>query len=128
MLNSLSTFNQFIYDDFYFYIATGLIPVTAARQFVSPYYITGLVDAEGSFGLYLRKDPKYESGYQVSCKFAVELHLKDKALLEQIQWFFGGVGASPSITPTGGGGGRRGMHPALARYAIRNVTGRSSAY
>ena len=111
MLNSLSTFNQFIYDDFYFYIATGLIPVTAARQFVSPYYITGLVDAEGSFGLYLRKDPKYESGYQVSCKFAVELHLKDKALLEQIQWFFGGVGASPSIPPPGGGGGGGGCIP-----------------
>lgn len=61
------------------------VPLTIA-------FIAGLIDGEGSFGLYLRKDPKYGSGYQVRCEFAIVLHAKDRALLESIKLFFNGAG------------------------------------
>ena len=55
----------------------------------SPYYVTGLVDGEGSFGLYLAKDSSTRSGYQIQATFQRTLHKNDYALLEMVKEYFG---------------------------------------
>jgi hypothetical protein len=55
----------------------------------SPYYVTGLVDGEGSFGLYLAKNSSTRSGYQIQATFHITLHKNDYALLEMVKEFFG---------------------------------------
>jgi hypothetical protein len=59
---------------------------------LSPAFITGLTDGEGSFGVYLQKTPKSQTGYQVKYEFTIVLHDRDRALLENVQLFFNGVG------------------------------------
>lgn len=56
------------------------------------YFISGFVDAEGSFYLGMSKDSKRSSGWSLIPGFAIKLHSKDLSLLTQIQSFFG-VGA-----------------------------------
>ena len=55
----------------------------------SPYYVTGLVDGEGSFGLYVTKDSSTRSGYHIQTTFQITLHKNDYALLEMVKEFFG---------------------------------------
>ena len=52
---------------------------------LNPYFISGFVDGEGSIMLVIRKDNKYSTGYLVQVVFQIELHKKDRALLELIQ-------------------------------------------
>jgi hypothetical protein len=52
------------------------------------YFVTGFVDGEGSYGIYLYKNLKYRSGYQVSLVFQISLGENDKVLLEKIKNFF----------------------------------------
>jgi len=56
---------------------------------ISPWFITGFTDAEGSFYASIIKDKTYKTGWQVRLFFSIGLHKKDKALLEEIQKFFG---------------------------------------
>jgi hypothetical protein len=58
----------------------------------NPYYITGLVDGEGSFGVYFTKSSKSKSGYQIQPNFQISLHKNDYALLELVKNFFNGIG------------------------------------
>ena len=61
-------------------------------QKLTPEYVVGLVDGEGSFTIYVR-DPKSLKVAQrrvtVEPKFYVKLVEKDKAVLERLQQFFG---------------------------------------
>jgi hypothetical protein len=57
-----------------------------------PNYITGFIDAEGSFGIYLRKNPKCKNGFEVKGMFQINLHKNDSVLLENIKLFFSNVG------------------------------------
>jgi hypothetical protein len=52
---------------------------------LSPAFVTGLADGEGSFGLYLQKTSKIQTGYQVKYEFTIVLHDRDRALLENVQ-------------------------------------------
>jgi hypothetical protein len=63
-----------------------------AAPVLRPAYISGFIDGEGSFGIYLQKNSKYQLGYQVKYEFAIVVHSKDRALLEKIKLSFNGVG------------------------------------
>jgi hypothetical protein len=52
---------------------------------ISPFFITGFVDAEGCFMLKIIKNNKCLIGYSVNLVFQIELHIKDRATLELIQ-------------------------------------------
>lgn len=56
---------------------------------LSPYWVTGFSDAEGSFSVKVGKDPKRKHGIRIIPVFILELHKKDKDLLVLIQTFFG---------------------------------------
>lgn len=60
-------------------------------NFMHPWFVTGFTDAEGCFNVKLTKSDG-KLGWRVNVSFLIVLHVKDKALLEQIQTFFGGVG------------------------------------
>ena len=62
---------------------------SASTNELNPYYITGFTDGEGCFFVGVSPDSKSKTGYRVKASFQVGLHLKDLALLEQIQLFFG---------------------------------------
>lgn len=57
-----------------------------------PSYVTGFVDGEGSFSVLILKRPAYKTGWNLIPVFTISLHLRDAALLEKIQLFFGGIG------------------------------------
>lgn len=56
---------------------------------LSPYWVTGFTDAEGSFSLKLSKSSSTRSGYNVIPEFKIELHNRDILLLRKIHTFFG---------------------------------------
>ena len=59
---------------------------------LSPSFISGFSDAEGSFVVTILKNPRYKIGWNVQAKFQIKLHEKDRALLLLIQNYFGGIG------------------------------------
>ena len=69
---------------------------------LDPWFITGLVDAEGCFRISIIKDTRTKTGWQVFCNFQIDLHIRDLTLLQQIQTYFGGYGGI--YTKTGGVG------------------------
>lgn len=60
---------------------------------LNPFFITGFSDGEACFHLSIGKNSKYKNGYYVNPGFSIGLHKKDRALLEKIQSYFGGLGA-----------------------------------
>lgn len=60
---------------------------------LKPFFVTGFTDAEGSFIVRIRKNPKAKAGWSVETKFSICIHKKDRMVLELIQAFFGGVGS-----------------------------------
>ena len=44
---------------------------------INPYYVSGLVDAEGCFLVQIYRDSKYTTGWRVKITFTVVLHSKD---------------------------------------------------
>ena len=59
---------------------------------LNPNFITGFVDAEGSFVVLIRKLPNYKSGWRVETRFQIGIGKKDRPILELIKSFLGGVG------------------------------------
>lgn len=62
----------------------------------NPWFITGLIDAEGSFMVRIRKNSKYRTGWTVVAIFSIVLDKKDLPLLEGIKSHFGGLGSIKS--------------------------------
>lgn len=60
---------------------------------LNPWFITGLIDAEGSFITYLNKNIKYKVGWHCESKFQISLHICDIVLLLQLQEYFWGIGS-----------------------------------
>ena len=60
---------------------------------LSPWFITGLTDAEGCFRIPLRKNSTIKLGYRVGLEFKIELHKKDIGLLEEIKQYFQNKGS-----------------------------------
>lgn len=52
---------------------------------IHPWYLTGLIDAEGSLGVNITKDVTRKSNYIITLFFEIGLNVKDKTLLEHIQ-------------------------------------------
>lgn len=75
---------------------------------IKPWFVTGFTDAEGCFFIKVTKS-KGKLPWRVNVTFLLVLHLKDRALLESIQAFFGGIG---SITISGN----------TVRYEVSSVT------
>jgi hypothetical protein len=61
-------------------------------------FVTGFTDAEGCFHISTIKNTKLKGGWMVKATFTINLHQKDKALLEQIKYYFGDIG---NITKSG---------------------------
>ncbi len=59
---------------------------------LSPSFISGFSDAEGSFVVTILKNPRYKIGWNVQARFQIKLHEKDRALLLLIQNYFGNIG------------------------------------
>ena len=64
---------------------------TNLTSYINPLFITGFVDAEGSFILKITKSYKYKAGWKVEPVFSIGLHSKDLRILEQIQNYWGGT-------------------------------------
>ena len=60
---------------------------------INPWFVTGFSDAEACFTLSVIKSKERKVGWHVYLSFQITLHTKDKALLEQIQSYFGGAGS-----------------------------------
>jgi hypothetical protein len=60
-----------------------------ATQKMDPWFVTGFVDAEGSFLISIFKDKDYKTGWRVKLNFCITLHKKDKVILEDIQFTLG---------------------------------------
>lgn len=58
---------------------------------LSPYWVTGFSDAEGSFMIEIERQPT-RIGWRVKAIFSIHLHSKDLPLLHMIQRYFGGIG------------------------------------
>lgn len=65
---------------------------TSLFESINPWFITGFVEAEGSFIINITKNNKTKTGWRVQVEFKIGLHKKDLNLLNGIQKFFG-VGA-----------------------------------
>ena len=59
---------------------------------LSPWFITGLFDAESSFVVTILKNSKYKTGWNVQARVQIKMHEKDRALIQAIQNYFGGIG------------------------------------
>lgn len=55
---------------------------------LSPWFVTGLTDAEGSFTVSVRKTTNSNRPWGVQNRFQIGLHLRDINLLVQLQFFF----------------------------------------
>nr|QCW06960.1 hypothetical protein [Drechslerella brochopaga] len=59
---------------------------------LNPWFVSGLVDGEGSFSVGIIKNDKFKSGWRVQISFKVGLDVRDISLLLQLQQFWGGIG------------------------------------
>jgi LAGLIDADG endonuclease len=60
---------------------------------LNPWFITGFLDAEGSFMVIVRENPKNRTGWLVVVIFSIALHKRDMRILEDLQAYFGGAGS-----------------------------------
>jgi hypothetical protein len=55
---------------------------------LNPWFVTGFIDGEGCFGLYIYKKAALKIGWNVFLDFKITLHEKDKILLDLINNYF----------------------------------------
>jgi len=55
---------------------------------LNPNWITGFVDGEGCFTVSISEDKRSKLGWQIRPTFKIQLHIRDKKLLERIRIFF----------------------------------------
>ena len=60
---------------------------------LNPWFITGLIDGEGSFYITIFRNNEYKLGWQVQAIFSITLHSRDEYLLLQLQNYFCGIGS-----------------------------------
>lgn len=58
------------------------LPDTNDLGKLNPFYISGLADGESSFVVSIRKNPELKAGWMVALSFEMQLHKRDKGLLE----------------------------------------------
>ncbi len=80
--------------------SSSVLKVPVSKSSFNPWFITGLIDAEGSFMVRIRKNSKYRTGWTVVAIFSIGLDKKDLPLLEGIKSHFGGlVSAARALKP-----------------------------
>ena len=55
----------------------------------SPWFCTGLIDAEGSFSILINKSETHKLKWRVQTKFQMGLHKRDQSLL--LQWPYSNI-------------------------------------
>nr|AAN04058.1 Orf373 [Amoebidium parasiticum] len=58
-------------------------------QTLTPFFVTGITDAEGCFSVGISKHKQLRTGWCVKPVFSITLHERDEALLKQLLSFFG---------------------------------------
>lgn len=71
---------------------TSYLPSLNDKNYLDPWFVTGFSDAEGCFMITIRENPGCNLGWAVVTAFQISLHIKDKAILNKIEAFFGGIG------------------------------------
>lgn len=59
---------------------------------ISPWFITGFIDAEGCFMFSVSRNSKVRLGWTMAPRFNITMHIRDLKILVEIQNFFGGIG------------------------------------
>ena len=60
---------------------------------LNPWFVTGLIDGEGTFSISIMKDKEYKLAWKVRSVFQIALHSRELSLLLELQAFFGGIGS-----------------------------------
>lgn len=87
---TLSNFQQMLSKQFS--TLNRSLPVHSNPCKLNPWFVTGFIDAEGSFTVLVVKDSRRKLGWRIECKFQLGLHNRDLSLLLQIRDFLGGIG------------------------------------
>jgi hypothetical protein len=66
-----------------------LRPLHNKTNKLNPWFVTGFTDGEGSFLINIRPKSNRKIGYSVELVFRINLHSRDRVLLEKIKDFFG---------------------------------------
>jgi hypothetical protein len=69
-----------------------LRPPCQPKISLKPWFVSGLIDAEGTFSISIRKDKEYKLGWQIGAEFQIQLHERDLNLLLPLKEFFSGIG------------------------------------
>lgn len=56
---------------------------------INPWFITGFTDAEGCFTVFIVRDNRYKTGWDVRLSFQITLDQRDLSILKHIQNYFG---------------------------------------
>ncbi len=59
---------------------------------LNPNFVTGLIDAEGSFMISVRRHVKYKNNWVVQASMEINMSSNDSSLLVLVQQLFGGIG------------------------------------
>lgn len=74
-------------------LTTSSVPTSTKENLLNPWFLTGFCDGESSFYIVMHKSTNVKTGWSVTARFEIHLHVKDKALLEKVQAYFSGVGS-----------------------------------
>jgi hypothetical protein len=66
-----------------------LAPQESLTLTINPWFVTGLSDAEACFTISIIENKERKIGWRIFHSFQITLHIRDKALLELIQSYFG---------------------------------------
>ena len=66
--------------------------VTNYKSNFDPWFVTGLVDAEGSFVISVLKSSSTKTGWGVNARFKITAHITDLDLMLNLKKFFGDIG------------------------------------
>ena len=104
------------------------LPRSSVDNFkLDPLWVTGLVDGEGCFQVYITENKELNLGWRVQARFQISLHNKDRSVLEGIKNFF----VRPSILrgPSLFGGGEICRHgPNTLQLRITNQKDLATVY
>gem|GEM_PF-305012 len=65
---------------------------TSSKPKLNPWFVTGIIDAEGTFCTTIYKNKAYKTGWVVRSFFEIGLNQRDSSLIYQLKDFFEGVG------------------------------------
>lgn len=66
--------------------------VTNYKSNFDPWFVTGLIDAEGSFTISVLKSSSTKTGWGVNARFKITVHINDLDLMINLKKFFEDIG------------------------------------